>query len=294
MIVDAHQHFWDPSRASYPWMTDDVARIRRPFGPADLAPLLRDHGVDGTVVVQARMDLDETRELLAIAASTEFVAGVVGWVDLADPLVSSTLGELLEGPAGAKLVGIRHQVHDEPDPRWLLRPDVQRGLAAVCEAGLAYDLLVRARELPAAIETARRLPEMRFVIDHLAKPPVREGHSEAWAEAMAPLSQLEHVHCKLSGLVTEADWAGWRPEQLAPYVRRVLGWFGPERCMFGSDWPVCLLAASYGQVLDALLKALDGVDDAARARILGENAVRFYRLGERSADGVTTRSPPSA
>lgn len=294
MIVDAHQHFWDPSRASYPWMTDEVARIRRPFGPADLAPLLRDHGVDWTVVVQARMDLDETRELLAIAASTEFVSGVVCWVDLTDPQVSTTLGELLVEPAGAKMVGIRHQVHDEPDPRWLLRPDVQRGLAAVCEAGLAYDLLVRARELPAAIETARRLPEMRFVIDHLAKPPVREGHSEAWAEAMAPLSELEHVHCKLSGLVTEADWAGWRPEQLAPYVRRVLGWFGPERCMFGSDWPVCLLAARYGQVLDALLKALESVDEAARARILGENAVRFYRLGERSADGVTTRSPPSA
>jgi L-fuconolactonase len=276
--VDAHHHFWDPARGSYPWMTDDLAKIRRPFGPADLAPLLRETGVDRTVVVQARMDVAETRDLLEVAAATDFVAGVVGWVDLTDDRVAGTLRELRASPVGAKLVGIRHQVHDEQDPAWLLRPEVRRGLTAVGDAGLAYDLLVRTRELPAALEIARLHPDLRLVVDHLAKPPIANGDDAGWAAALAPFADLGHVHCKLSGMVTEADWSGWRPEDLAPYVRQALDWFGPERCMFGSDWPVCLLAASYGQVLEALVYALGDIDEQSKAAVLGENAIRFYRL----------------
>ncbi len=279
MIVDAHHHFWDPNRAAYPWMTDELAKIRRPFGPADLEPQLKHCGVERSIVVQARADLDETRELLATAALTDFLAGVVGWIDLTDGRATDTIAELKALPGGSKLVGIRHQVHDEPDPTWLLRGDVQRGLAAVGAAGLAYDLLVRTRELPAALETARRFPDLRFVIDHIGKPPIRDGRETAgWAQAMAPFSDLVHVSCKLSGMVTEADWTRWRPRDLAPYVDQVLGWFGPGRCIFGSDWPVCLLAADYGQVFHALLTTLDGLDRTATDDVLGATAIRVYQL----------------
>jgi L-fuconolactonase len=279
MIVDAHHHFWDPTRAAYPWMTDELAKIRRPFGPADLEPEFRRYGVARSIVVQARADLDETRELLATAAVTDFLVGVIGWVDLTDPDAAQAIAALKALPGGGKLVGIRHQVHDEPDPAWLLRDDVQRGLAAVGAAGLVYDLLVRTRELPAALQTARQFADMRFVIDHLGKPSIQDGQgTQAWAQAMAPFGDLPRVSCKLSGMVTEADWTRWQPRDLAPYVERVLGWFGPDRCLFGSDWPVCLLAADYGQVLDAVRTTLDGLAPAATEKVLGGTAVRVYRL----------------
>jgi L-fuconolactonase len=274
MIVDAHHHFWDPLLADYPWMTDDVAAIRRRFGPEDLEPLLRENGVDGTVLVQARASLDETRLLLETAEGAPFVLGVVGWIDLTDPEAARVLAEL----RGRQLVGIRHQVHDEPDPTWLLRPDVQRGIAAVGAADLAYDLLVRSVELPAACETAKRHPEVRFVVDHLAKPPLRGGETGSWAEALESFAELPNVTCKLSGLVTEADPSTWRNGGLVEYHRRAIEWFGPERCMFGSDWPVCLLAAEYGEVLELLLRALDDLGAAERADVLGGTAARTYRL----------------
>jgi L-fuconolactonase len=271
MIVDAHHHFWDPARSYYPWMTDEVAAIRRAFGPADLEPLLREEGVSGTVVVQARMDLAETCDLLETAASADFVLGVVGWVDLVDPDVAA----ILRSVAHPKLVGVRHQVHDEPDPGWLLRPDVQRGLRAVADASLAYDLLVRTRELPAALATARAHPELTLVVDHLAKPPLRGGDTGAWAEALASLADLPNVSCKLSGLVTEADWRAWQPGDLTPYLRRALGWFGAGRCLFGSDWPVCLLAASYREVLGLVRSALG---PGERDAVLALTAASVYRL----------------
>jgi L-fuconolactonase len=266
MIVDAHQHFWDPARADYPWMIGEAAELRRRFGPEHLAPLLDEHGVGGTVLVQARSSLDETRELLELAAATPFVLGVVGWVDLTDPDVARVLAGL-DGP----LVGVRHQVHDEPDPRWLLRADVQRGLAAVGDAGLAYDLLVRTAELPAAVETARRHPDVRFVLDHAAKPPLRSGNLDAWANGVAALADLPNVTCKLSGLFTEAEPG----TALAPIVERALRWFGAERCMFGSDWPVCLLAADYGRALELVRSA---VSDADRDDVLARTAIRTYEL----------------
>jgi L-fuconolactonase len=232
------------------------------------------------VLIQTRSSLAETREFLATAAANQFVAGVVGWVDLTDPALAEGLDEIREWPGGRLLVGVRHQVHDEPEPDWLLQPAVQRGIAAVGRAGLAYDLLVRARELPAAATTVRRNPGVRFVVDHLAKPRIAEGRADLeWEAALHPLAAEPNVFCKLSGMVTEADWSAWTPADLSPYVGKVLEWFGPQRCMFGSDWPVCLLAARYGQVLAALEEALTGLDEAGRARVLGETAKEFYRLG---------------
>lgn len=272
MIVDAHHHFWDPTRREYPWMGDELAAIRRPFGPGELRPLLEDNGVDRTILVQTLSSLDETREFLETAAVSDFIDGVVGWVDLTSPSVDENLASLVSD----LLVGIRHQVQDEADPEWLLRADVQRGIAAVGEAGLVYDLLVRTRELPAALQTVQRHRDVSFVIDHAAKPRIGGGSWDAeWERQLAPLSDEANVACKLSGLVTEADWKSWTPEQLGPYVRRVVGWFGADRCMFGSDWPVCLLAAGYDQVMDAMQQIL-GLND----QIFGGTARRVYGLPE--------------
>lgn len=279
LVVDAHHHFWDPARREYPWLGDELATIRRRYGPEDLRPLLEANGVERTVLVQTVSNLDETREFLAAAAANDFIAGVVGWVDLMDPAVGETLAELRKGPGGRFLVGIRHQVHDEPDPSWLLRPAVRRGIRAVGDAGLVYDLLVRTRELPAALETVRSLPHVRFVIDHLAKPEIVAGPRDAgWELGMVPLADCENVSCKLSGMVTEAGWTDWAPDDLRPYVQRALEWFGAERCIFGSDWPVCLLAATYAQVIDALKYTLRGVDAAGMEAVFGGNAIRMYRL----------------
>jgi L-fuconolactonase len=278
MIIDAHHHFWDPSRADYPWMTDQLAAIRRPFGPDDLAPLLQATGVDQTILVQTRASVDETREFLQTAAATPFVAGVVGWVDLIDPGVDDAIAAIAEAPGGEHLVAIRHQVHDEPDAGWLRRADVARGVRAVGRAGLAYDLLVRPRELPAALDIARTLPDVRFVIDHIAKPPIGGGELQPWADLIGPFGDLPNVWCKISGMVTEADWQAWRPDDLRPYVGHVLDVFGPERLVFGSDWPVCLVAGSYQQVFDAARAALGDLAPDETAAIFGGNAAEVYGL----------------
>jgi L-fuconolactonase len=275
LVVDAHHHFWDPARATYPWMTDALASIRRRFGPEDLRPLLAANGVDRTVLVQTISSLGETRELLATAAANEFIAGVVGWVDLTAPDLAEQLAALRAGPGGARLVGIRHQVHDEADPEWLGRPDVRRGIAAVGKAGLAYDILVRTRELPSALGLVRDFPSMRFVIDHIAKPSIASGAIDEWAARLRPLAEYPNVFCKLSGMVTEADWRSWRVDDLTPYASRVLEWFGPDRCVFGSDWPVCLVAGSYARVIDACREL---VPPAAREQVFGANAAEAYRL----------------
>ena len=278
VIVDAHHHFWDPATADYPWLTDDLTAIRRAFGPDDLAPLLHAAGVDATVLVQTRSSVEETVEFLEVAGSTPWIRGVVGWVDLTDPGVDEALSRLRAGPGGERLAGIRHQAHDEPDPEWLIRYDVIAGIEAVGRAGLAYDLLVRPRELPAALALARRLPDVQFVIDHIAKPPIASGAMEPWASGIAPFGTLEHVACKVSGMATEADWARWTLADLQPYVDHVLHVFGPDRLLFGSDWPVCLLAASYGQVLDAARVALAGLTQEEQAAVFGGTAARIYRL----------------
>ena len=255
-------------------MGDELAQIRRRFGPAELAPLIEAEHIDRTVLVQTVSSLDETREFLLTADETEFVGGVIGWVDLTDARIGDALAELRTGPGGEFLVGIRHQVHDEPDPRWLMRPDVRRGIEAVGRADLVYDLLVRTRELPAAVELVSAFPDIRFVLDHIAKPSISAGPRDAeWERAMAPLASRENVACKLSGMVTEADWKQWTRADLEPYVARVLDWYGPKRCMFGSDWPVCLLAADYSRVLYTLRQIAGDSSD-----VFGTTASRVYRL----------------
>jgi L-fuconolactonase len=277
--IDAHHHFWDPARYSYPWMAGGAMDpIRRAFTPDDLRGALGDARIDGTVLVQTLSSPPETREFLALAAATDFVHGVVGWIDLTSASVADDLDALLDGPNGRWLVGLRHQVHDEPDPEWLARADVRRGLAAVEARGLAYDLLVRARELPAAIDAVRRFPGLQFVLDHIAKPRIADGRDDSWSTRLPDLAAQPNVAVKLSGMVTEADWATWTPRDLRPFVGRVVEWFGGQRLMFGSDWPVCLLAASYQEVLDGLVDALPAMAPAELDQVLGLNARRAYRL----------------
>jgi L-fuconolactonase len=257
MTVDAHHHFWDPSRRHYPWMEGEALDpIRRSFGPADLRSELQRAGVTGTVLVQTLSDIEETREFLQLAASTDFILGVV-----------EDLDALLACDGGERLVGIRHQAHDEADPDWLCRDDVRRGLAAVSERGLTYDLLVRARELPAATKTVRAFPELRFVLDHIAKPRIANGRDDAWRERMPSLAALPNVSVKLSGMITEANWESWKPSDLHPFVRSVVDWFGFDRIMFGSDWPVCLLAGSYEAMLAGTAGALGGLSTAEESRV---------------------------
>ncbi|WP_187363982.1 amidohydrolase family protein [Streptomyces piniterrae] len=275
MRIDAHHHLWDLGGRDQPWMDGPWADpIRRSYALPDLAPHLAEHDVAGTVVVQSSSSYEETAELLAVAAEDGPVRGVVGWADLTDPALADILAAL---PAG--LVGIRHQVQDEPDPDWLTRPEVLRGLGVLADAGLVYDLLVTPRELPAAHAAARALPELAFVLDHAAKPAVAKGDWQPWADRVAALAGLPNVSCKLSGLVTEADWAAWRPQQILPYARHVLDAFGPERVLFGSDWPVCTLAADYEDVVALADSATGRLSEAERAAVFGGTAVRVYGVG---------------
>jgi L-fuconolactonase len=278
-VIDSHHHFWDPGRADYPWMKGPaMAPIRRPFGPDDLAPLAAASGVDASIVVQCRSDEAETEELLEIAASTAFVVGIVGWTDLESPRVSARLDRLLQRPAGGKLVGIRHQVHDEPDADWLTRTAVRRGLAAVFERGLAYDLLVRSREMPAAVAVAREFPHGRFVLDHAGKPPIAMGFDRVWADRLQALGACPNVTCKISGLATEATWSDWDAERLRPAIDHAWRCFGEDRLLFGSDWPVCLLAGSYDRIKRVAESCLSAFGQAAIDKARGANAIAAYKL----------------
>ena len=277
--IDSHHHFWDPERDHFPWMTERHRRINRRFTPQDLKRNLASASVAGTVLVQIGASFDKNRPFLHAAAETGFVAGVVGWVDLPAANVGDQLDRLVDMRGGAWLVGIRHPVCNESDPDWLLRKDVQRGLAEVARRGLAFDLLVRQRELPAAGQTVDALPDLRFVLDHLAQPDILGGEFEPWADALRRFAcGRRNVWCKLSGLVTLADRANWRPEQIQPYLEEAIAIFGPEKCMFGSDWPVCLLAASYGETVDMVRRAVARLPDDSQEAILRNSAIAAYRL----------------
>lgn len=242
-MIDAHHHLWDPARRDYPWLAG-LDPIRHKYTVDDLR---RVSDADATVLVQTLPSAGETGEFLATAAAAGPVAGVVGWVDLTAPDVAGRLAALDHREL---LVGIRHQVENEPDPEWLLRADVRRGLTAVAEAGLTYDLLVNPGQYAAAATAADRLPDAPFVLDHAGKPPIASGEIAGWARAITEIARRPNVFCKLSGLVTEADWASWRAGDLAPYAEHVLTAFGADRVLFGSDWPVCELAATYAQVVE--------------------------------------------
>lgn len=280
-VIDAHQHFWGPpTPETHPWLTEAEAAIRRPFGPEDLRPELAAAGVDATILVQTRHSIQETREFLAIAEATDFVTGVVGWVDLTSPQIGDDIAALRRAPGGRFLVGVRHMLQDEPDPTWLERADAARGLAVLAEHRLMYDLLTRPRELPSCLAVARRFPQLRFVLDHIGKPPIGSGAHEPWASRIAPFADVPNVVCKLSGMVTEADRQRWRAEDLQPYLDAAVGWFGDDRLLFGSDWPVCLLSADYGRVKRVLEDLLGLMPPERRAKIFGTNAVAVYRIGE--------------
>jgi L-fuconolactonase len=275
-VIDTHQHFWDVSRFDYPWMKGpELVPLRRDYLPTDLEPLLAPAGVDRTIFVQAQHNLAESRWVLGLTERHDFLVGVVGWVDLASPACEEQLAELRSHP---RFVGVRHITHDEPDDDWIVREDVLRGLRVLERHGVPFDLLFRPRHLRHVPTLARALPDLPMVIDHLAKPLIKEGRLDGWREDFEAAARFPNVHCKLSGMVTEADWRAWAPTDFEPYVRVALDAFGPERLMFGSDWPVCTLASPYEQVVSALNRALGSISAGERARIFGGTAERFYGL----------------
>ncbi|MGW7511620.1 amidohydrolase family protein [Streptomyces massasporeus] len=275
-VVDAHHHVWDLSVRDQDWITGpELAPLRRDFTMKDLASEARAAGVTRTVLVQTVTVPEETPEFLALAAEHDLIAGVVGWTDLTRPDVADELARLRALPGGPYLKGIRHQVQGEPDPEWLLRPDVHRGLAAVADAGLVYDLVVLPHQLPACVRAAAALPGLTFVLDHLGKPPIAAGALEPWATGLRTLAALPNTVAKLSGLVTEADPASWTVEDLRPYADVALEAFGPGRLMYGSDWPVCTLGAAYGDTLDLTRRLTDPHD---HPQILETTATRVYGL----------------
>lgn len=275
--IDAHHHVWDLAVRDQPW-TVDLPPLRRSFSFTDLRQDLAAHDIDATVLVQTVTVVAETPELLNLAATEPSIAGVVGWVDLTGTNVSERLAALRDQPGGAALAGIRHQVQDEPDPQWLCRRDVRRGLAAVADFDLAYDLLVRPHQLPAAIDTVKAMPALRFVLDHAGKPDIAGGVLDPWRRTIRTLAASSNVAVKLSGLLTQSDPAAWTVDQLRPYAETLLDAFGADRVMFGSDWPVCLLAASYDQVLDATEELTANLTPDERAHVFGATAAHWYRL----------------
>ncbi|MFD8561727.1 amidohydrolase family protein [Streptosporangium canum] len=276
-MIDAHHHVWNLSVRDQEWITGpEMAPLRRDFGVEDLPAAAS--GVTATVLVQTIAVPEETPEFLALAEAHDLIAAVVGWTDLTAPSAADDLDALRAVPGGRYLRGIRHQVQGEADPRWLCRDDVRRGLAAVGRAGLVYELLTLPHQLPAAIETAAALPDLAFVLDHCSKPPVASGVLEPWATLVRELAARPNVTCKLSGLLTEADWDGWAAADLRPYVDVVLEAFGPERVMFGSDWPVCLLAAPYESVLETTRSLTAHLSEAEREEVFGGVAARVYGI----------------
>jgi L-fuconolactonase len=275
--VDAHHHVWDLTVRDQPW-TAGLPALRRSFSLDDLRPRLRTNHVDRTVVVQTICVEEETPELLELADNAPEVAGVVGWTDLSAPDIADRLAALRQLQGGQYLVGVRHQVQEEPDPGWLGRDEVRHGLQAVGDAGLVYDLVVRHYQLPAVIETVAALGDVRFVLDHAGKPDIARGQIEPWRAQVGELARLPNVAVKLSGLVTEADHHAWTVDQIRPYAEVIIGAFGATRTMWGSDWPVCLLAASYDDVLATAESFVATMSVAEQGQVLGGTALAWYAL----------------
>lgn len=277
LTIDAHQHFWQHSQPfDYSWQdAEELEPIRRDFMPEDLEPILKTVGIDRTIFVQTQHNLDETRWALGLADEHEFIGGVVGWVDLTSESCAQQLQEFLENP---KFVGVRHLTQDEADDDFIVRDDVIRGLEVLQKHEVPFDLLFHVKHLKHAAALAAKLPDLPMVIDHLAKPRIKEGDTNGWAADLKAAAGHENVYCKLSGLITEADWHNWTVADLRPYVHAALDAFGPQRCMFGSDWPVCEVAGSYQQTYQALINTLTEISHDERMQIFGRTAADFYKL----------------
>lgn len=281
MRIDSHQHYWKPARGDYRWMTPPGTVLHRDYLPADLRPSLKRHRIEKTVLVQAAQTVAETEFLLELAAADESIAGVVGWLDMEAPDFNVQF-ELFR--CNPKFIGLRPMLQDLEDDRWILRPAVVEALHHVARADFPFEFLTYSRHLPFVLEVLDAVPGLRAVIDHVSKPEIRTGKLDPWRELIAKAARHPNLFCKLSGMVTEADHQLWSAEDLRPYVEHVVDCFGFDRVMFGSDWPVCLLAASYDQVIDALNEILAAtLDQAHEGKLFGLNAARFYKLAPENA-----------
>jgi L-fuconolactonase len=281
MRVDAHQHFWRYNHEEYGWLDDSMRALRRDFFVENLKPELERAGFDGSIAVQTRQNLEETRWLLQLADRDPTILGVIGWVDLCSSNVRSELAQFAEKQ---KLLGVRHIVQSEPDQRFLLQPEFFRGVSTLAEFGLTYDVLIYQRHLSVAAEFVERFPEQRFVLDHMAKPRIRSRQLQPWESDLRTLAKFRNVFCKVSGLVTEAEWSSWKPEDIIPYLDVAFDAFGTDRLIFGSDWPVCTVAASYTQVVELVQEYLSRFAIEVRDAVFGGNAERFWKLGARERD----------
>lgn len=276
MKIDSHHHLWNYSAEEYGWIDDQMTLLKRDFLPSHLTPHVASIGFDGTIAVQARQSIEETEWLLGLAEKSELIKGVVGWVPLCSNSVDDHLKRFSKSP---KLVGVRHVLQDEPDDRFMMRPDFLNGIRCLSQYDLAYDILIFPKQLDAASELVSMFPKQRFILDHIAKPPIKEGVISEWKVGLERLAQYPNVYCKLSGMVTEADRTNWKPAHLTPYLDVVFKAFGTKRLMIGSDWPVCTVVAEYQLVMETVLTYISALSDEDQAAITGGNAVRVYKLG---------------
>jgi L-fuconolactonase len=275
MIIDSHHHFWKYDPIEYDWIDDSMKVIRKDFLPESLELTIREAGVDGVISVQARQSVEETSWLLEMARQNKFIKGVVGWL----PLINDDIEVELEKYSGNKLLkGLRHVIQGEPDPKFMLRKDFNSGVSLLKKYSLAYDILIVERQLPNMIRFVDQHPDQVFVLDHIAKPLIAKHELSLWKENIQELARRENVSCKISGMVTEADFNSWTPQQLQPYFVVVLEAFGADRLLFGSDWPVCLVATSYKNWMELVQKNISELSKIEQAKIMGENAIRLYRL----------------
>jgi L-fuconolactonase len=275
-LIDSHQHFWQYDPAAHTWMTDAMPGLKRDFMPGDLAPLLNQIGFDGCIAVQARQSIDETNWLLKLAEGNEFIKGVVGWVDLRSPTIEQVLSRYSNQ---AKLVGVRHVVHDEADDNFMLHPAFQNGITALKEFNLNYDLLLFPKHIPVALKLVEKFPEQTFVLDHIAKPFISRMEISPWREDLKELAKHPNVFCKLSGMVTEAKWNQWKEDDFIPYLDIVTELFGTSRIMIGSDWPVCTLSGSYSDTMNVVINYTSQFSKEISDGILGGNCIEIYKLG---------------
>ncbi len=276
MKIDSHQHYWHFNEQDYGWMGENMSVIKRDFLPEDLLPELASIGFNGSVAVQARQTLEETNWLLQLADENPHIKGVVGWIDLRSEVAEKQLTEFAKHP---KAVGVRHVIHDEEDVDFMLRTDFVRGVKLLEKFGLAYDILIFPKHLRNTVEFVQKFsPEQTFVLDHIAKPLIKEGIVSPWKEEIGELAKFPNVYCKVSGMVTEADWQNWTPENIQPYLDVIFDVFGVDRVMIGSDWPVCLVAGKYSKVMQVVMNYISKFSLSDQAKILGGNAVKAYKI----------------